>query len=510
MKHFGKFLSSVFAFVVLTFGAIGGANALTVTYNCGTSNGTVPTDSTNYNSGDTVTVKPNTCTVPSGKHFAGYVCGSTNVAAGNDFTITANTTCTAQWENGKFAVKTYIEDENSDVFRFQLTAAGTFIVDCGEDGWLEGQYVDYDDGYDGKTIIHEDVKDRAVARYECMYETSGVKTITFDGTATGDFGADGPEDFYSTLILGTDDGGATTGVTSISGNLATLFPILGTEDDQIPNFIETFYSADLTSIPSTLFNGYTTGCNYMFHRAFMSCHGLTSIPHDLFSGFTTGAQSMFSSTFLGCSGLTSIPHDLFSSFTTGAQNMFGDTFSDCTGLTSIPHDLFSNFTSGASYMFSGTFHNCTGLTSLPAGLFSSFTTGGSYMFSSTFSGCTNLSGYIPQNFFAGLIANNVGANDYTDFMTDIFNNTGLATSCPSGTARYETPYDSYWDSHVSCANIITINWTGATAAAIAANNAGTAIYGGDIRTPQSYDPSQVPAGKRFVGWKFRKTPQNNG
>ena len=54
------------------------------------------------------------------------------------------------------------------------------------------------------------------------------------------------------------------------------------------------------------------------------------------------------------------------------------------------------------------------------------------------------------------------------------------------------------------ANIITINWNGATASAISANNAGTTVYGGDIRTPQSYDPSQVPAGKRFVGWKFSK------
>jgi hypothetical protein len=269
-------------------------------------------------------------------------------------------------------------------------------------------------------------------------------------------------------------------------------------------------------------------------------------------------------------------------------------------------------------MFEYTFSECTGLTTLPSGLFSSFTTGAEGMFYSTFYGCTNLSGYIPPNFFAGLIANN--ATYQSNMMRDIFRNTNLAKSCTpyNGTVRYYTPYDSYWSSRVSCGapinctagqylpartttcatctannycssgsygmnitdqgltacssvgdnsyttsdagatadtqcyktctiahattvtgndyygagvdtcvatacedgysvssdictgNIITINSNGATAAAIAANNAGRAVYGGDIRTPQSIDPSQIPAGKHFVGWKFRKTPQNNG
>ena len=54
----------------------------------------------------------------------------------------------------------------------------------------------------------------------------------------------------------------------------------------------------------------------------------------------------------------------------------------------------------------------------------------------------------------------------------------------------------------SCAaNVITINWTDATAADIAANNAGMCRYEGEIRTPVR---AATKLGKRFVGWKFIK------
>ena len=48
-------------------------------------------------------------------------------------------------------------------------------------------------------------------------------------------------------------------------------------------------------------------------------------------------------------------------------------------------------------------------------------------------------------------------------------------------------------------NVITINWGGASAEDISANNAGQCIYGGDIRTPVK--AIHVP-GKTFVGWTF--------
>ncbi|MBR5354870.1 MAG: hypothetical protein IK122_01965 [Alphaproteobacteria bacterium] len=49
------------------------------------------------------------------------------------------------------------------------------------------------------------------------------------------------------------------------------------------------------------------------------------------------------------------------------------------------------------------------------------------------------------------------------------------------------------------ANTITINWSGTSAAEINANQAGSAYYGGDVRTPRSATPVE---GKIFQGWMF--------
>ena len=51
------------------------------------------------------------------------------------------------------------------------------------------------------------------------------------------------------------------------------------------------------------------------------------------------------------------------------------------------------------------------------------------------------------------------------------------------------------------ANTITINWSDASAADISANNAGTATYGSDVRTPVK---AQTKKGKTFRGWRFSK------
>ncbi len=51
-------------------------------------------------------------------------------------------------------------------------------------------------------------------------------------------------------------------------------------------------------------------------------------------------------------------------------------------------------------------------------------------------------------------------------------------------------------------NVITINWTDASADDIAANNAGQCTFGGDIRTPRA---AAVKPGKTFRGWKFQKS-----
>ena len=54
---------------------------------------------------------------------------------------------------------------------------------------------------------------------------------------------------------------------------------------------------------------------------------------------------------------------------------------------------------------------------------------------------------------------------------------------------------------------ITIHWTGTSSELVSANNAGTAIYGGNINTPKGY--TSAPSGKRFAGWLFRSTSPSN-
>ena len=70
-----------------------------------------------------------------------------------------------------------------------------------------------------------------------------------------------------------------------------------------------------------------------------------------------------------------------------------------------------------------------------------------------------------------------------------------------GTVKYyDAMFDSFGETLSVCeANRITINWTGTSATEINANNAGTATYGSDIRTPRSATP--IP-GKTFTGWRF--------
>ena len=68
---------------------------------------------------------------------------------------------------------------------------------------------------------------------------------------------------------------------------------------------------------------------------------------------------------------------------------------------------------------------------------------------------------------------------------------GSVTSGGSGTATCE-------------ANTITITWSNADANDISANNAGTATYGSDVRTPVK---AQTIKGKTFKGWRFSKPTQ---
>ncbi len=103
------------------------------------------------------------------------------------------------------------------------------------------------------------------------------------------------------------------------------------------------------------------------------------------------------------------------------------------------------------------------------------------------------------------------------FRSDLFGVSGCANSCAdycasymrganSGNLAYRAAvFGSIESSPAMCeANTITINWSNADAADISANNAGTATYGSDVRTPVK---AQTIKGKTFRGWRFSKPQQ---
>jgi hypothetical protein len=84
------------------------------------------------------------------------------------------------------------------------------------------------------------------------------------------------------------------------------------------------------------------------------------------------------------------------------------------------------------------------------------------------------------------------------FGYDYYNNKGTAMDRLVETMTY---------TKLSCdANTININWLGADDEDITANNAGTAKYDGDIRTPVK---AQTIKGKTFKGWRFSKPTETN-
>ena len=374
------------------------------------------------------------------------------------------------WMGNAYAVNpvfslTTTELASGDTFQFNISAAGTFYVDCGTGGILSGN------GVSGDTITKNNTSNYT---YTCTYSgDTGPKTIQFDGAATG---------YASTTAISFSP--SATKIASISGSLGQIFgtianPTIGSGQ---PRFTGTFSGAsNMTgtnipdpnnpgmnyALPPTLFDGISgapaygmfsntfykcRGLNgsipanlfgniegppasYMFERTFQDCSGLTGlIPSGLFGNlYGAPAGSMFHSTFTGCSGLTgSIPSNLFGNLSGAPERyMFYNTFSGCSGLTgSIPSNLFGNISgTPAESMFSGTFSGCSGLTgSIPSNLFGNLSGAPVYaMFSSTFSGCSRLTGSIPS----GLFGNISGTPASHMFAGTFYNCRGLTGSIPS-------------------------------------------------------------------------------
>ena len=284
------------------------------------------------------------------------------------------------------------------VIRFDMSAMGTFYVDCGSGGTLGGT------GASGKTITRSDTNN---ATYTCTYSTNGYKTIRFGGIAA--MGAPYANDTAATAsAIGFSK--MATFLYEISGSLGALFPSRGTASTQQPHFRETFKSCSrLTTISSDLFSGVTGATSHQFYETFYGCSGLKSIPSGLFNDISGApAQYMFYGTFHNCTGLTgSIPENLFSGISGApAESMFAYTFSECPGLTgSIPGNLFSGISGApANNMFLDTFARCFGLTgAISANLFSGISGAPAEgMFDGTFRACKGLTGSIPGNLFSGI------------------------------------------------------------------------------------------------------------
>ena len=301
-----------------------------------------------------------------------YVC--------DDNYVVENGVCEFQ---DKFTVTT---TSDATQLLFDISAKGTFYVDCGTDGELTQTDWDGENSAVGTVVTRVNTTSRT---YSCVWPNAGVHTVKFAGTAT----AYDAENMKPAIAFYSSKATTASKIASISGSLATMFPQLNTTEGKFPRFNQTFRGAtNLTSIPAGLFTGLNPGTN---------------------------ATSMFYQTFYGCSGINTIPAGLFASVTTGADNMFHGTFGGCTSLTAIPSDLFSNVTTAA-----------TGL------------------FQTTFKGATNLSSYIPTTTFAGLIANN--SPTATDMWTETFSNTNVSTACPVGMDEYSSGYESEWAPKVSC------------------------------------------------------------
>ena len=403
-----------------------------------------------------------------------------------------------------FTVTTTNQTSDYWAFRFSISAKGTFYVDCGTDGRLS-RVSGGSATVSGVTITK--TGNVTAATFKCQYTSSGSKTIQFGGRATA-YNTGGGTAALTFYVQDSNYIFCTTFISSISGNLSTIFPYLGSSAGQYPSFNQAFYNAtNLTSIPDTLFSGYTSSMPYIFQQMFCGCTGLTSIPENLFNfggNNVSGQKRMFYETFNGCTSLTSIPENLFQRVTSGADSLFAGTFANCTGLTSIPENLFNfggNNVSGQSNMLAATFAGCTGLTSIPENIFrrvTSVISTSSGLFYGTFYGCTNITGYIPPSTFSGLIAN--GSPTQTIMWLDTFANTQLVTSCPTGTHQYFTGYEgedtstyTKWNGYVSCEPGIKLTWDGSS------GTPSMCSWGGTFVPPT---PAARP-GYRFTGWKVK-------
>ena len=386
---------------------------------------------------------------------------------------------------------TTTEMTENDIFRWMISASGTFYVDCGDDGVLSGT------GVSGNKITRSNT---TRAQYTCTYPTAGTHIIRIGGAANGYNASIGNNNLYSGSYAAIGfsyrdySGNTQEKIASISGSLGAIFGTIENGDTLAtqPRFEMTFaYASNMKgSIPSDLFTGITGApAQEMFYETFRDCSGLTgSIPPTLFAGIHGApAKQMFDGTFQGCSGLTgSIPSTLFCQDTNNpnannciygapASSMFYRTFYGCNNLSGqIPATLFAGIHGApAQYMFGNTFNGCSRL--------NKFTDG------------TTTTSYVPGTFLSDI--EDASGNGY---VSNMFTGTGLLASCPTG--MYNSTRSQFNDAGKPwcSASAYTITYACGNGATGNPPANGTATYNANF-TPAANNTC-AKTGYAFAGW----------
>ncbi len=269
-----------------------------------------------------------------------------------------------------------VPSDEQDDYPFSVTTVpNTSSMDIMFNAW--GDFtIDWGDG--SKETISRTTTDTKEKIYSHTYASAGTYEIKFAGTPTGypsklTSAVSGERHSQVAVIQFRDPYNTSTSkcnIASVSGKFGSLFPTLTsalTGSDVQPGFKSTF----------------------------SKCAQLTEIPSDLFDG-VSGApiDGMFQETFAD-SGLTDIPDGLFSGISGElTANLFAFTFAG-TPIESIPAGLFAGLSGNVPpYTFWGTFYGCSNLAAIPVGLFDGVTVleAGTMAFGSTFADCVNLSG----------------------------------------------------------------------------------------------------------------------
>lgn len=269
--------------------------------------------------------------------------------------------------DSKFTVTTTSLTANAE-FKFVLSAAGTFYVDWGE----------------GTPQVETITRNNTTpTEYSHTYPTAGEKKIKFAGVATeynttnysNDKDASGAAIRFGAAVnkvTSSNTGGTPTLVKKLEGSIGSVFPTLGTADNQNPIFFELCAGCtNLTTISGTLFSGVTTAKKNLFRSVFDKCTNLQAIPADLFSYTYGSAESMFRSAFYQCKNLSVFPDNLFPHIDGPAANMFMYAFYEVVFKTAnqyIPADTFQGLNGlNANQLFNNAFKGSNLLEQCPEG-----------------------------------------------------------------------------------------------------------------------------------------------